>query len=624
MNTEGCLNCGIPTGLFKRSLKPKKYCSNRCANRYWHSRQPSTAKPGYGEKTKIRLEAKRKRKKELDWYKENWLTATQIGKILGMTANAVHQRAKALNVPGKGVFYKGKIIFWSPESVEKLKYKETPIPEEYLTRKQAAEYVGYNFNYFEQLLHEYGHPEYTLWKQTHGHKATRYLYTKKDLDVWMSNIKQIREEKNALRIEKQKQRKQEKLQKQLEKQLEFEKQIEGLIKSEQAAQILGLKYLTGHCKRNMSSQRIRGRLYFKPEDIEAYKSKRLKLEEERARNKRPKIIHRTTDWTSPKEHEKRVLQKIKDNRLPKKTSKGSVWVNIVFNGLWTQGIITKLKCRTCSEKKPFYDYHVRWDMLRGRDVHCKACKQIRQQSRPAAPEKLTTKLRRIVGVSIKQHISETRNSYAEDIGNKQIWEKLKEHCGYDQHDLKEHLESKFTDSMTWDSWGRVDKAKREGFSWNIDHIIPHSTFPYASWDDENFKECWSLDNLRPMGAIVNSVRGDRDLAASMMSSFRRGLRCPDTKAGIWSELPYSPKEVIEHLKSQFTESMNWDNYGTYWNVDHVKPQAALPYNSMQEPNFKECWAIENLRPMTRSANSTKGSKHENTTWLYNDSQPVAP
>lgn len=30
----------------------------------------------------------------------------------------------------------------------------------------------------------------------------------------------------------------------------------------------------------------------------------------------------------------------------------------------------------------------------------------------------------------------------------------------------------------------------------IDHIKPHSLFEYSSTNDEQFKECWSLDNLQ--------------------------------------------------------------------------------------------------------------------------------
>jgi 5-methylcytosine-specific restriction endonuclease McrA len=31
----------------------------------------------------------------------------------------------------------------------------------------------------------------------------------------------------------------------------------------------------------------------------------------------------------------------------------------------------------------------------------------------------------------------------------------------------------------------------------------------------------------------------------------------------------SRQEFIDHLQKQFTPEMNWENYGTYWEVDHI-------------------------------------------------------
>ena len=81
-----------------------------------------------------------------------------------------------------------------------------------------------------------------------------------------------------------------------------------------------------------------------------------------------------------------------------------------------------------------------------------------------------------------------------------------------------------------------------------------------------------------------------------------------TKGGsTFAHLPYTPAELKEHIEKQFDEHMNWDNYGTYWNVDHIVPQAALIYDSLTHPNFKKCWALNNLRPLEAKLNSSKGS-----------------
>lgn len=39
--------------------------------------------------------------------------------------------------------------------------------------------------------------------------------------------------------------------------------------------------------------------------------------------------------------------------------------------------------------------------------------------------------------------------------------------------------------------------------WHIDHIRPKSSFTYTSEDDAEFRDCWSLTNLRPLWAKDN-------------------------------------------------------------------------------------------------------------------------
>lgn len=73
-------------------------------------------------------------------------------------------------------------------------------------------------------------------------------------------------------------------------------------------------------------------------------------------------------------------------------------------------------------------------------------------------------------------------------------------------------------------------------------------------------------------------------------------------------LPYTAEQLVEHLESQFDDKMTWDNYGTYWHVDHIYPQSKLPFDSLDHPNFLKCWALENLRPLEAKENIMKSDK----------------
>lgn len=81
-------------------------------------------------------------------------------------------------------------------------------------------------------------------------------------------------------------------------------------------------------------------------------------------------------------------------------------------------------------------------------------------------------------------------------------------------------------------------------------------------------------------------------------------------------LGYTTLQLKEHLENQFEPWMSWDNYGKAktgadgkaWNIDHIIPQSKLPYDNLEHPNFRKCWALENLRPLEAFENIRKGNK----------------
>jgi hypothetical protein len=66
-------------------------------------------------------------------------------------------------------------------------------------------------------------------------------------------------------------------------------------------------------------------------------------------------------------------------------------------------------------------------------------------------------------------------------------------------------------------------------------------------------------------------------------------------------------ELKLHLEKQFTEDMNWDNYGT-WHIDHIKPCISF---DLTDPNQQqECFHFNNLRPLWGFENRSKGGSWE--------------
>jgi hypothetical protein len=88
------------------------------------------------------------------------------------------------------------------------------------------------------------------------------------------------------------------------------------------------------------------------------------------------------------------------------------------------------------------------------------------------------------------------------------------HLPYTIEQLWDHLESKFEPWMTRENQGvynskTYDPNDSSTWTWHLDHIKPHSSFPYSSMEDQAFKDCWALSNLRPLKAIDNMIKGSK-------------------------------------------------------------------------------------------------------------------
>ena len=116
------------------------------------------------------------------------------------------------------------------------------------------------------------------------------------------------------------------------------------------------------------------------------------------------------------------------------------------------------------------------------------------------------------------HINKTRkNRYNSDESFKlncllrgRIHEAIKKHSGdkaYKSMELlgctiehaRDHLESQFTEGMTWDNMGKG--------GWHIDHIIPCAFFDLTKPSHQ--KVCFNWQNLQPLWESDNCVKGDK-------------------------------------------------------------------------------------------------------------------
>lgn len=225
------------------------------------------------------------------------------------------------------------------------------------------------------------------------------------------------------------------------------------------------------------------------------------------------------------------------------------------------------KCKIEKNKSEFCEDKKRKDKL------CHQCKECRKQSYKDHKEKY----------------KETQKIYREK--HKEKYKKYLKEYGEDH---KEELKEK----------------SKEYYKKNKERIKENArNYQKENKDERNiYKKEW-IKNKRqdPPYKLRSNISRVINTALKNNNSNKRGISC-------FKKLNYSPEDLKQHLESQFENWMNWDNYGKFsnnkrtWQIDHIIPQSTLPYESMDEPNFHKCWALENLRPLEAIDNLKKGSK----------------
>lgn len=116
----------------------------------------------------------------------------------------------------------------------------------------------------------------------------------------------------------------------------------------------------------------------------------------------------------------------------------------------------------------------------------------------AAASRRASNLKKRLRPEMRFHMSvssQIRNALREGKAGRK-WEHL---VGYTLAELMLHIERQFLPGMTWGNHG----------SWHLDHILPKAMFRYACAEDEAFRACWALTNLRPLWKADNLSKRDK-------------------------------------------------------------------------------------------------------------------
>jgi hypothetical protein len=123
----------------------------------------------------------------------------------------------------------------------------------------------------------------------------------------------------------------------------------------------------------------------------------------------------------------------------------------------------------------------------------------------------------------------------------------------------------------------------------------------------------NVDKIRKIKRDYERNRKHNDPTYKLIANFRTAIYTVlkennmDKYGHYFDILRYSPEELVVHLENQFTEGMEWDNYGE-WHVDHRLPITSFKFKEVGDNEFMRCWELNNLQPMWGDENISKSNK----------------
>lgn len=124
---------------------------------------------------------------------------------------------------------------------------------------------------------------------------------------------------------------------------------------------------------------------------------------------------------------------------------------------------------------------------------------------------------------------------------------------------------------------------------------------YREKDDYREKQ---NDYLRTRYATDMNFKLERLYRSRVRLFIKGGIKSGNEK---YTEMLGCSWDVLrEWLESNFSPEMNWENYGTFWHVDHTMPCASFDFTD--EASVRACFNWSNLAPMVGAENLSKGDK----------------
>lgn len=156
-------------------------------------------------------------------------------------------------------------------------------------------------------------------------------------------------------------------------------------------------------------------------------------------------------------------------------------------------------------------------------------------------------------------------------------------------------------------WANPEKARADTAKWILDNLEYHKIYKkqYFQNNKEYFRAKhreWSQKNEMNKYYSDINFRLSKILKVELRSAIRREWK----KGKTLELLGCSIDNFKQYLEKQFDENMTWDNYGTYWHIDHKMPISRFNLSDLEQQ--KICFHYTNMQPLEALENIKKGNK----------------
>ena len=212
------------------------------------------------------------------------------------------------------------------------------------------------------------------------------------------------------------------------------------------------------------------------------------------------------------------------------------------------------KCPECNEVKPATEYYKSAKTQDGLQCYCKVCK--------------------------KEKFKESKRKSDKKYSKKWL-------------SIPENKEKKYKQSRQY----QLDNPEKQLSYAKKCRQTEKYKIKARKWRKKQYDEKYGMDK-DPIFTLKLLLRNR--LKNALKNKFKKGKTL--------EMLGCSVEEFKLYLEKKFTPKMNWENYGSYWELDHIKPCDSFDLSKLEEQ--KKCFTFTNIQPLEKIANRIKSNKYE--------------